>query len=265
MKKYLVLFSGMLLMQVAAVSVFAQKAGDVISGTVSDSDGPMMLVNVCEKDSKDSIVAVSFTDIEGEFSFRLVNPKDRLYVSYVGYETVDIPIDRLSFDIKMMDERLKVIGKRTVYPSDRGMVGKGSYLDKLLEYAPQDYVCGYIMRNAWNKNLWGIFLVKDGNKYSLVYRNADSTKTAGIKSILAKELEASVNSRIADIEYAVNNPVEVDVYEGLDEVAILYDGDVAFAVTPEKTAHFWSWDISKGENKGINDEIWEQEIVSLFK
>lgn len=68
-------------------------------------------------------------------------------------------VDRLSFDIKMMDERLKVIGKRTVYPSDRGMVGKGSYLDKLLEYAPQDYVCGYIMRNAWNKNLWGIFLV----------------------------------------------------------------------------------------------------------
>ena len=46
MKKHLVLFSGMLLMQVAAVSVFAQKAGDVISGTVSDSDGPMMLVQV---------------------------------------------------------------------------------------------------------------------------------------------------------------------------------------------------------------------------
>ena len=40
-----VLFA-MLLMQVAAVSVFAQKAGDVISGTVSDSDGPMMLVQV---------------------------------------------------------------------------------------------------------------------------------------------------------------------------------------------------------------------------
>jgi hypothetical protein len=41
------------------------KAGDVISGTVSDKDGPMMMVNVVERDSNDRIVAHSLTDMGG--------------------------------------------------------------------------------------------------------------------------------------------------------------------------------------------------------
>ena len=40
----------------------AQKAGDVIRGVVSDKEGPMMLVNVTQRDSLDRIVARSITD-----------------------------------------------------------------------------------------------------------------------------------------------------------------------------------------------------------
>ena len=105
MKKRLVLMA--LLLQVAAVSVFAQSkphAGDTISGIVCDSLGPMMMVNVTERDSSDLVVAHSVTDFWGYFSFRLVNPDDRIRVSYVGYETVNIPIDTTFFEIKMKEQ-----------------------------------------------------------------------------------------------------------------------------------------------------------------
>ena len=77
------------------------KAGDIISGKVSDGGGPMMMVNITERDSKNRIVAHSITDMEGNFSFRLVNPADRLQVTYVGYTTVDTLINSTYYDIKI--------------------------------------------------------------------------------------------------------------------------------------------------------------------
>ena len=105
MKKRLVLLA--FLLQVAAVSLFAQSkphAGDTISGIVCDSLGPMMMVNVTERDSLDRIVAHDITDMDGYFSFRLVNPDDRIRVSYVGYETVNNPIDTTFIEIKMKEQ-----------------------------------------------------------------------------------------------------------------------------------------------------------------
>ena len=99
------LFRGALAMILAALPglLQAQKAGDIISGVIQDAEGPMMMVNVTERDAADRIVAHAITDMEGNFSFRLVNPSDRLQVTYVGYETVDIPINKTYFDITMKD------------------------------------------------------------------------------------------------------------------------------------------------------------------
>ena len=83
--------------------VFAQKAGDVISGVISDSEGPLMMVNVIEVDASDRIIEHAVTDINGEFSFRLGNPKDMLKVSYIGYETVILPFNKTYFDITLKD------------------------------------------------------------------------------------------------------------------------------------------------------------------
>ena len=79
----------------------AQQAGDVISGNVYDEMGGLMMVNVVEKDANNRIVAAGVTDINGNFSFRIVNPKDKLYISYVGYKTVVLPIDRKVFKVHM--------------------------------------------------------------------------------------------------------------------------------------------------------------------
>ena len=96
----------LLFIQTAASTAFAQdkpKAGDTISGVIRDSIGPMFWVNVVELDSSDSVVAHTVTDFGGNFSFRLVNPDDRMQITCVGYETVVIPIDTTFFEIKMKE------------------------------------------------------------------------------------------------------------------------------------------------------------------
>ena len=105
MKKTLFLLS-VLLMQTSFIMVLAQgkpQAGDTISGIIRDEDGPMIWVNVTERDSSDCVVAHTVTDLGGKFSFRLVNPENRISIKYVGYETVDIPIDTIFFEIKMKE------------------------------------------------------------------------------------------------------------------------------------------------------------------
>lgn len=78
------------------------KPGDVISGTVSDDIEALMYVNVVEIDRNNRIVAHGTTDINGHFSFKCVSPKNRLRVSYVGYETQYLPINRRVFNIRMV-------------------------------------------------------------------------------------------------------------------------------------------------------------------
>ena len=85
------------------ITAQAQKAGDIISGTVTDAFGPVMMANVVELDAANRIVASAQTDMSGNFSFKLKNPKDQLRVSYVGYKTVTLPINKTHFAVKMTD------------------------------------------------------------------------------------------------------------------------------------------------------------------
>jgi TonB-linked SusC/RagA family outer membrane protein len=98
--------------------LFAQRAGDIISGVVLDSEGPLMMVNVTERDASNRIVASAVTDIEGQFSFRLVSPNNRIEVSYVGCETVNIPITKTYFEIVLNEiteiSEVEVIAERIV-------------------------------------------------------------------------------------------------------------------------------------------------------
>mgnify|MGYP002622496739 CR=1 FL=1 len=89
--------------QLSIVNSFAQKAGDIISGSVTDAFGPVMLANVVEVDAANRIVASAQTDMNGNFSFKLKNPKDKLRVSYVGYKTQTLAIDKTKFAIRLQD------------------------------------------------------------------------------------------------------------------------------------------------------------------
>ena len=96
-----VCFVSFSLLSVICNHASAQKAGDMISGVVSDKEGPMALVNVTQRDSLDRIVAQSITDREGKFTFPLLNPGNTIKVTYLGYEPVNLPINKQYYEIRL--------------------------------------------------------------------------------------------------------------------------------------------------------------------
>ena len=254
----------LLFFQAASTIVFAQdkpKAGDTISGIIREEGGPMMMVNVTERDSSDRIVAHTITDLAGNFSFRLVNPDDRMQITYVGYETVNIPIDKTFFEIKMKEEELVQDNSAThdTSPRGRGIIGSESYtMEELQKNAPKDYVCGYVMKNPWGTYLYGIYLVKEGMQYSMVYKKFDYTESRSIKSRQAKKLMSSVESKIAYVGVPNNTANTVRSNGVVIHVATFYDGNTAYVVTPDNAAYFWT-----NGSEDIPDETWQEEYLKF--
>ena len=76
-----------------------------ISGQVSDAMGPLMMVNVVEVDADNRYVNHATTDFDGNFTMIVKNTKNKLKVSYVGFQDVVLEIGtRTYFDIVMKDD-----------------------------------------------------------------------------------------------------------------------------------------------------------------
>ena len=105
MAKYKFLLT--LLFAVIAQTMWAQ--GKVISGTVEDAMGPIMMANVVERDANNRIVSATQTDMMGNFSMEIKNPKNKLVFSYVGNKTKIVNIGtQTTFNIKMESENTTV-------------------------------------------------------------------------------------------------------------------------------------------------------------
>ena len=97
-------FASFLLLFAATASLFAQdnlKKGNLIYGTVTENGKPVSGVCVVEVNANDRIMAQDTTDINGQYSFRLVNPQNRLRATRVGYETVDMAIKKKDIEINI--------------------------------------------------------------------------------------------------------------------------------------------------------------------
>lgn len=90
-----------------AISAYAQKSAR-ISGTISsDSEGPLIMVNVTERDKNNRIIEATTTDFEGNFSMVVKNTANELEISYIGYKTQKIKIGtRTVFNIKMVEDNM---------------------------------------------------------------------------------------------------------------------------------------------------------------
>jgi TonB-linked SusC/RagA family outer membrane protein len=106
-----------------------------VHGSVADEFGPIMGAAVCEIDGTGRIIESTTTDINGNFSMKVSNPKDRLRVSYVGYKTIMRPIDRDEYEISMKSEN--VIKEVTVTAKRRLNSGGLSIPEREISYATQ--------------------------------------------------------------------------------------------------------------------------------
>ena len=113
-----------ILVTMLCVSISSAFAQVIVTGTVADEIEPLMMVNVVEVDESGRFVEATTTDMNGNFSMRVKNTKDKLQFSYIGYKTQLLPIgDRKVFNIVMKDENLieEVVIKATVKKSTGGL------------------------------------------------------------------------------------------------------------------------------------------------
>ena len=72
-----------------------------VHGTVSDDLGPLMGATVCEIDGTGRIIESAITDMNGNFTMKVKNPKDRLRISYVGLKTQTFKFDKTTYKVTM--------------------------------------------------------------------------------------------------------------------------------------------------------------------
>ncbi len=92
-------FMAMALLLFVATAVQAQITS--VHGTVSDDMGPLMGATVCEIDVNGRIIESTITDMNGNFTMKVRNPKDKIRISYVGMKTLTLPINKTTFNLTM--------------------------------------------------------------------------------------------------------------------------------------------------------------------
>ena len=75
-----------------------------VHGTVSDDMGELMGASVCEIDGSGRIIEATVTDVNGNFSMRIRNDKDKLRFSYVGCKTQTLAINRTEYRVKLASQ-----------------------------------------------------------------------------------------------------------------------------------------------------------------
>ena len=91
----------MILALMATMAVNAQAPITSVHGSVSDDMGPLMGATVCEIDGNGRIIESTITDLNGNFTMRVRNQKDRIRFSYVGMKTITQAINKTTFKIQM--------------------------------------------------------------------------------------------------------------------------------------------------------------------
>ena len=88
------------LMLLVSTNMSAQTITSV-HGVVSDDMGPLMGATVCEIDGTGRIINSAVTDLNGNFTMKVKNPKDKIRFSYVGLKTQIMTINKTSFNVMM--------------------------------------------------------------------------------------------------------------------------------------------------------------------
>ena len=100
-----------------AVQIAAAQ-GVRISGTLTDSEGPVMMGNVVEVDANNRIVSATQTDFNGNFSLTVKSTKNKLKFSYVGDREKVLTIgSQTNFKVKLEPantqlKEVKITGRR---------------------------------------------------------------------------------------------------------------------------------------------------------
>ena len=119
-------------------STTAMRAQQRISGQISDEMGPLMMVNVVEMDKDGRFINHATTDFDGNFTMIVKNNKNKLKITYVGFQDEILEIgDRTVFNVMMKDENL--IQEVVIQAKPRTSSGGLNILEREVSVAKQTF------------------------------------------------------------------------------------------------------------------------------
>ncbi len=104
------------------VTTLAQAQITRVSGTVSDDFDVLPGASVAEIDASNRIVNATVTDMNGNFVLPVKSAKNKLRISYMGYKTQVLPINKPTFKIQLEDNTrtmnvVQVVAKKKLQTS----------------------------------------------------------------------------------------------------------------------------------------------------
>ncbi|MBR5335494.1 MAG: SusC/RagA family TonB-linked outer membrane protein [Bacteroidaceae bacterium] len=118
------------------ISAYAQKSARISGNVFSKSEGPLMMVNITERNSDDRIIEATMTDMEGNFSMVVKNTSNHLEISYIGYKTQKLQIgSRTVFNVEMIEDNM--IDEVVITAKPRSRNGALEILDREISSATQ--------------------------------------------------------------------------------------------------------------------------------
>jgi len=87
-------------------SLKAQQSSDMIIGNVFEKgSGGLVGVTVMEVDGTNRVLSGTVTDVNGDFSMKIVSPKNKLVINYIGFKAQKLSIgDQRKFSIEMKED-----------------------------------------------------------------------------------------------------------------------------------------------------------------
>lgn len=117
-----------------AMGVSAQQI-TAVHGVVNDELGGIAGASVCEIDGNGRIVESTVTDVQGNFSMKVRNPKNKIRFSYIGYKTQSLPINKSNYSIMLVSDMQ--IDEVTIVAKKRLNAGGLAIPERELSYATQ--------------------------------------------------------------------------------------------------------------------------------
>lgn len=127
--------------------------------------------------------------------------------------------------------------------------------ERLQSTAPEGYLCGYVVKDSMNDNLYSIFLYKKQHTFRLILNTGDSLEERKISKKLACRLEKSVIDCFAN----VRKMKDVDAAIVCDDV----DYNKMFVMLPSQIDEYWSQESILIPNELWRDEYFKFSIATL--
>ena len=112
------------------------QGGSAISGTVSDEMEPLIGASVCEVDATGRIINATVTDINGHFTMKVKDTKNKIRFSYVGCSTLTLPLNRAVYEVELKSATM--IDEVVIKSKRRAQGGGLAIPEREVSYASQN-------------------------------------------------------------------------------------------------------------------------------